>query len=125
MPTPEQMIAAVHTYVEAFDKGDVDMAVGIFADDATVEDPIGTPPHAGREAIHAFYAASMKTGAKLTLTGPLRVAAAHVAFPFQVSLNWQGRDMVIEVIDTFAFNDAGKVSRMQAFFGPSNMGGTR
>ena len=70
MTSPEQMVRAVQTYVEAFDKADPEMVVGLFAPDATVEDPVGTPPHVGHDAIRAFYAASMQTGAKLHLEGP-------------------------------------------------------
>ena len=121
MTSPDQMIAAIHAYVDAFDKGDPEAAVAIFADDASIEDPIGSTPHVGRAAILAFYTRSMRTDAKLTLTGPLRVAASHVAFSMQVRLNWQGRAVVIDVIDTMEFNTDGKVSRMLAYFGPSNM----
>ena len=123
MPSPEQMEAAVHAYVEAFAKGDPDMAAGIFADDAIVEDPIGSEPRVGKAAIRAFYVQSMATGATLHLTGPIRIAAAHAAFAMQVRLHWDGKDMAIDVIDTFAFNTDGKVARMQAYFGPVNMHG--
>ena len=123
MPTPEQMEAAVHAYVEAFAKGDPELAVAIFAENARIEDPIGTPPHVGSEAIRAFYTASMATGATLHLSGPVRVAAAHAAFAMQVRLHWDGKDMAIDVIDTFAFDDAGKVTAMKAYFGPGNMHG--
>lgn len=124
MVSPEQMSAAVQAYVAAFDQGDPDAAAAIFAEDAVVEDPIGSPPHAGQAAIRAFYAASMKTGAKLILSGPLRLAPPHLAFAMQVRLNWQGRDMAIDVIDTMEFNADGKIRRMQAYFGPSNMADT-
>lgn len=121
MPTPEQMLAAVHTYVEAFDKGDPVLAASIFAQDAVIEDPIGTPPKVGQAAILQFYTESMATGAKLVRSGPVRVAATHAAFAMQVRLNWDGKDMAIDVIDTFAFDDAGKVTEMRAYFGPGNM----
>ncbi|MFM6950651.1 MAG: nuclear transport factor 2 family protein [Chakrabartia sp.] len=117
------MEAAVHAYVAAFAKGDPEMAAGIFADDAIVEDPIGSEPRVGKEAIRAFYVQSMATGATLHLTGPIRIAAAHAAFAMQVRLHWDGKDMAIDVIDTFAFNTDGKVARMQAYFGPGNMHG--
>ncbi len=123
MPSPEQMEAAVHTYVEAFAKGDPELAVGIFADNAVIEDPIGTEPRVGKAAIREFYTQSMATGATLHLAGPVRVAAAHAAFAMQVRLHWDGKDMAIDVIDTFAFDDAGKVKEMKAYFGPGNMHG--
>jgi acyl-CoA synthetase (AMP-forming)/AMP-acid ligase II len=93
----------------------------LFADDATVEDPVGSPQRHGRKEIHAFYAQSVTTGAKLELLGEPRCAGDYVAFPFAVKLEWQGRRQVIEVIDTFRFNDAGRITEMRAFFGPANM----
>ncbi len=123
MPTPEQMEAAVHTYVAAFAKGDPAMAAAIFAEDAVVEDPIGAAPRIGHAAILEFYTQSMATGATLHLQGPVRLAAAHAAFAMQVHLHWDGKDMAIDVIDTFAFDEAGKVKLMQAYFGPGNMHG--
>jgi steroid delta-isomerase len=124
MTRSDQMVGAVNAYFEAFDRGDPEAAAAIFADDAVIEDPVGSPPHVGREAIRAFYAASMQTRPKLERRGQLCVAASHVAFSMQVKLHWQGRDMVIDVIDTMAFDAAGKVCRMQAYFGPSNMAET-
>ena len=95
----------------------------MFADDATVEDPVGTPPHVGREAIHAFYAASMQTGAKLKLDGPVRIAGPFAAFAFSVLLHYEGKDQRVDVIDTFRFNEDNQVVEMKAYFGPSNMHG--
>jgi hypothetical protein len=39
----------------------------------------------------------------------------------QVRLNWQGADLVIDVIETLEFDVNGKVRRMKAYFGPSNI----
>lgn len=121
MPTAEAMTAAVHTYVEAFAKGDPEMAAALFADDAVVEDPVGSPPKSGKTAILEFYTASMATGAKLVLQGPVRACANHAAFAMQVQLHWEGRDMAIDVIDVFTFDAAGKIITMKAYFGPTNM----
>jgi steroid Delta-isomerase len=121
MPTTEQKRAIVHAYVAAFEAGSADAAAALFADDATVEDPIGTPIKRGRDEIHAFYATSMATGAKLELMGDPRFAGDYVAFPFKVKLSWAGQDSVIEVIDTFKLNDDGKIIEMRAYWGPENM----
>lgn len=121
MPAPEHMAAAVHAYVDGFERGDLDAIVGLFADDATVEDPVGTPPKRGLAEIRAFYAGSLATGAKLELLGDPRCAGDYAAFPFAVKLEWDGRRQIIEVIDTFRFDEAGKITEMRAFFGPANM----
>lgn len=121
MPDPDKMIVAVHRYVEAFDKSDAEMAADIFANDATVEDPIGSPLKEGREAILDFYTGAMASGAKLILQEPVRVGADHAAFAFQVQMEMNGNAMTIDVIDTFRFDDNGKVTQMKAFWGPGNM----
>jgi steroid Delta-isomerase len=121
MPTTEQKLAAVQGYVEAFAKGDVEAAVALFAGDATVEDPLGTPIKRGHADIRPFYAMSMATGAKLQLLGAPRCAADYVAFPFTVTLEWGGQTSVIEVIDTFRLNEEGKITEMRAYWGPENM----
>jgi steroid delta-isomerase len=114
-------VRAVEAYIAAFDKSDPDAVAALFADDATVEDPIGTPIHRGRAAIREFYAMSMKTGAKLTLDAPVRGGGNYAAFCFSVTLNYAGGDKKIEVIDTFLFNEEGKVTEMRAYWGPENM----
>ncbi|ARS25876.1 nuclear transport factor 2 family protein [Sphingomonas sp. KC8] len=122
MPTHDQMVAAVHGYVNAFANNDPAAVAALFAPDATVEDPIGSPQHKGHDAILAFYTESMKTGAKLTLEGPIRTAGDYAAFAFSVSLAFKDTAR-IDVIDTFRFNEDGKVVEMRAYFGPNNMQG--
>lgn len=120
MPSHDQMVRTVERYVEAFDKSDATMVADLYAADATVEDPVGTPIHRGRDAIHAFYAASMQANAKLQLDGPVRTGGDHAAFAFTVLVDFGG-PKAIEVIDTFKFDAEGKVTEMRAFWNPANM----
>lgn len=121
MITDEQMAAAVETYVASYCKGDLDGIVSIFADDAIVEDPVGTPVLKGRDAIRNFMSVGVSMGAKLRLQGSIRCAANTAAFPFVVELAIEGVAKRIEVIDVFRFSDAGKVIEMRAVWGPQNM----
>lgn len=120
MPSAEQMIAVVHAYIAGFASGDPAAIAALFAEDATVEDPVGTPMKRGKAEILEFYTGSMATGAKLELLGDPRCAADYVAFPFAVKLEWGGRRSTIEVIDTFRIDDAGKITEMRAYWGPAN-----
>ncbi|MEH6590144.1 MAG: nuclear transport factor 2 family protein [Halioglobus sp.] len=110
------MIAAVHKYVEAFEKSDMDLIRDIYAEDAVVEDPVGTDKHIGKAAVCAFYETALSSGAKLALTGNPRCAGNSVAFPFQVQMP----GLAIEIIDVFEFDDAGKVNSMKAYWGPDS-----
>ena len=112
-----EKIAVVEKYIEAFDKVDIELIKEIYADDAVVEDPVGSDKHVGIDAIVAFYNGAMNPGVKLSLTGTPRCAGNAVAFPFQANAG----GMTIDIIDVFEFNDAGKVNSMKAYWGPENM----
>lgn len=118
----DRMTAAVHGYVAAFERSDPDAAAALYADDCTVEDPIGSVIK-GRLAVRAFYAQAMATGAKLRLEGPVRIAANNAAFAFSVNLSFDNSPKRIDVIDIFKFDAAGKIVEMRAFWGPTNMHG--
>ena len=120
MPSHEDMVRTVERYVEAFDKNDPAMASDLYAADATVEDPVGTQIHRGREAIHAFYSTSMQANAKLRLDGPVRTGGDYAAFAFTVLVDFGG-PKAIAVIDTFKFDADGKVTEMRAYWSPANM----
>lgn len=121
MADAAKMEAAVQAYVAAFAAGEPEQVVALFAEDARVEDPVGTPPHVGHDAIRQFYTMSMATGAKLQLDGPVRLTEDYAVFPFSVHLEWEGKKQRIDVIDTFRFNADNKITEMRAFFGPANM----
>ena len=110
-------IAAVDRYIEAFEKSDIAIIKDIYADNAIVEDPVGTDVHVGIDAVCAFYEGALASGAKLFASGTPRCAGNAVAFPFQVTMP----GMTIDVIDVFEFNDSGKVISMKAYWGPENL----
>lgn len=112
---------AVDTYIASFNKGDLEGIVSIFADNATVEDPVGTPLLHGKKAIRTFMQVGVSMGAQLRLMGAIRCAGDYAAFPFIVELELEGKATGIEVIDIFKFDEHGKVIEMRAFFGPENM----
>ena len=108
--------AVVHKYVEAFARQDMNLIREIYAGDAVVEDPVGTDPHVGIDAIVAFYDRALNSGAQLELSGAVRCAGNTVAFPFRAVMP----GFAMEIIDVFEFNDAGKVVSMKAYWGPEN-----
>lgn len=118
MVTEEQMKAALQTYIDAWSIPDAEAIVALFAEDAVVEDPYGTPPHEGRAAIRKFFENAVASGARLTLDGPIRGSHGDMAaMAFTVNVG----DIVIRAIDVMRFNDDGLVVHMQALWGPSDM----
>ena len=106
-------------YLAALSAGDLDGICALYADDAVVEDPVGTEPHVGIDAIRKFYEVAVAMTVEAELTGPVRVAGQECAFPFQVKVPDAG--IRYEIIDVFRFDDAGKVCSMRAFWGDGNL----
>lgn len=117
----QQMIDTVHAYVRALNAADLDAIVGLYAEDGTVEDPVGSSPKVGRMAIREFYAASTAMNLVVVLEGEIRVTDHACAFPFSVSLVHQGQLTKIRPIDVFEFDGAGLISSMRAYFGAPNI----
>jgi len=131
----QAMQDAVQAYFDLFNAQDAQGIANLYTDDATVTDPIGTPPKEGKEAILAFYSMAVKNGATLKQNGPTRIAGNCAAFAFTVSVgamtdvdsdvavavDLPKGGMTIDVIDTFEFNGDGKVVAMNAYWGPTNI----
>jgi steroid delta-isomerase len=121
MITPEYMQQIVDRYLVAINAGDMAAVMALYADDASVEDPAGTEPKRGDEILQ-FYTNAFSGGAKVELTGPVRISAQAAAFPFRAEIKQAGGQvLIVEVIDIFEFNPAGKVAKMTAYFGPTNI----
>ena len=62
-------IAVVEKYIQAFANNDISLIKEIYAEDATVEDPVGSEVRHGIPAIVEFYQQGFGAGAKLEITG--------------------------------------------------------
>jgi steroid delta-isomerase len=118
MPSQEVMKAAMQAYIDAFNSGSAAAVAALYAADATVEDPVGSPVKHGLAQIQAFYTHSIATGAKLALDVPVRGShanAAAMAFTARIG------PVSVRVIDIMTFDEAGKFTSMKAYFGPGDI----
>lgn len=117
------MRAAMQEYIDAYNREDLEGIVGLYADDATVTDPVGTPTKEGKAEIRAFYQDALKTGAKLRLAAPIRASHAQsAAMAFDVELELEGKPTRVRTIDVMSFNEDGRFATMHAYWGPGDMG---
>ena len=122
MADEQLMKAGMQAYIDAFNRSDYEGIAGLYAEDATVEDPVGSAPKKGRAEIAAFYKMAVATGARLALAAPIRASHGNAAaMAFDVQLNMPEGKAVIHVIDVMTFNEAGKFTSMRAFWGKSDM----
>jgi steroid Delta-isomerase len=111
----------VHRYLELVAKGSVDELVELYADDATVEDPVGGEVHIGHQAIRRFYSAAAGDMRRECELVSLRVAGNEAAFQFRLTVTAGEHRMVIEPIDVMMFDDQGKVTAMKAYWSAADL----
>lgn len=115
----EAIRSTVRRYIELVAKGSADDLVELYADDATLEDPVGGEVHIGRQAIHGFYSAVDKLQRECELL-TLRVCGNEAAFHFRLSVTAGEHRMVIEPIDVMVFDSRGRIAAMKAYWSPDD-----
>jgi steroid delta-isomerase len=119
--TSQEIRDLIGRYIEAFNARDFQTLGALFADDAVLEDPVGSSPIRGNREIRKFYEQFRHGTSSLKLDGEIRAATAAAAFPFLVDMGANHNNQTIEVIDTFIFDDKGRIREMRAFWGPGNV----
>jgi steroid delta-isomerase len=122
MVSAEHVESMVHRYLELVASGTADEIAALYADDATVEDPVGGGEvHIGRHAIAGFYR-NIESIPRETEMLALRVCGHEAAFMFAITVGaGEGARMRIEPIDVMLFNADGKIASMKAYWSPANV----
>jgi steroid delta-isomerase len=114
----DEIRATVERYAAVFSAGDREGYLDLFADDATLEDPVGGEVHRGKEALGAFFdtTRAMTPTIELRITGPVRVAGREAAFPGEARPTIGEDQMVIPIVDTMRFDDEGRITELRAYW---------
>jgi len=123
MLTEPQMKTALHKYLDGFNQDQPELIITLFADDATIEDPVGGGQVVeGKEQIAAFYRQGVPQVEELKLDTPIRGSYSRAAaMAFTIHMEREGQKIRIQAIDVMTFNDSGKITEMKAYHGPSNV----
>src|SRR5687767_13571338 len=116
--TPEQIEAVLEEVFAGLVAFDVPRIMTHFAADAVVEDPVGTPPIVGQQAI-ADYLATFPT-----LFNHMKLVSLDIKPGGQeVAVKWRlrftsktGKTFFLEGIGFFKFNEDGKIQSEKEFF---------
>jgi steroid delta-isomerase len=112
----EAITKAVNRYLETVSQGRPDDIAALYAEDATVEDPVGSEVHIGRQAIRGFYTSVENVKSKTEVV-TLRALGNEAAFFWRLIIG----GMTIEIISVMTFGDEGKIASMRAYWGPDNI----
>ncbi|MFV0315717.1 MAG: nuclear transport factor 2 family protein [Microthrixaceae bacterium] len=112
--TSAQLEQTCTRYIELVGSEDLDAMMDLFADNPSIEDPVGSERLEGRDAVRGFYASLPDAGVTAKLTGPVCTVpdARSAAFPFDIDT----AGLVMSVIDVMTFDDDGKVTSMTAYW---------
>jgi steroid delta-isomerase len=117
--TPDLRLKALaQGYIDALNGRSADRVVALFREDATIEDPVGTPPWRGRAEIEAFYGSALDQVLRVEVqTAPRGSYGEAAAYAFRVHLS----NRTLDVIGVLTFDEAGLIRSMRAYHGPSDL----
>jgi len=116
----EQVEETVRRYLGLVSNGTADEIAAMYAEDAVLEDPVGSEPNRGREAIHAFYSAikGMKVSAELQ---SIRTCGGEAAFTFHIETDTGSGIVVLEPFENMAIGEDGLITSMRAWWNDGDM----
>lgn len=116
----ETILGTIQQYVDLVATGASADVVALYADGATVEDPVGSEVRRTREEIAEFYGAldGLEQSARLL---HVRVAGNEAAFAFELVTKAGEQTYTLAPIDVMTFDDDGRITSMRAFWSGEDM----
>ena len=115
----DTILRTIERYQSTFSADDREGWLALFTDDAVLEDPVGSAPHEGREAIAAFWDrvhGRTERGTVRMTQGPA-VCGLEAAWAFELDVTLTGgRRSLVEIIDHGTFTDDGRIRSIRAFW---------
>lgn len=121
-PTPDltaqQIEAAIEDAFAGLVAFDVPRVINHFAADAVLEDPVGTPPMVGTQAITAYLATFPTLFEQMKLYSlDIKVGGQEAAVKWRLRFTTKtGHTFFLEGIGHFQFNQEGKIQHEKEFF---------
>src|SRR6266568_785652 len=115
-----QIRDVVEQYVKLVATGPTEDIIALYAPDAVVEDPIGSPPRHGHEAIREMYKA-LEAAQRETRVDTVRVVGSHAIVGFTLVTRFGEHKMTLSPIDVMEFDEQGLITSMKAYWCPDDM----
>lgn len=113
--------AVLKAYVDGLNAGDADAVIALFAPEAVIEDPVGTPEKRGPE-IAAWFRRAAEMRARLELSTPIRGShGLAAAMAFTVTTRFDGKLRTTRSLDTVRLDEQGRIVRLEGYWGPEDV----
>ncbi|WP_298443180.1 nuclear transport factor 2 family protein [Gordonia sp. (in: high G+C Gram-positive bacteria)] len=113
--------AVVDAYVELLSNGTAEQLADLYADGATVEDPIGAPIRRTRQELIEFYSIITGLDSREATLKWAKIAGDTAVFEFTLVTGTAGMSFEITPVDIMVFDDAGKIVSMRAVWEQSDL----
>lgn len=121
MPASNEAVrAVVEKYVALVATGTAKEIADLYADGATVEDPVGSDVLTTREQIEAFYA-TLEPMEQETRLIEARVVGGEAVFHFEVRTRVGEQTYVLSPFDVMTFDDDARITSMRAYWSDEDM----
>ena len=113
-------------YFRRLNEGDVDQVLELFATDAVIEDPVGSVPREGAEALREYYEITLEQArCEVTVGTPVGAQdGTSVAIPVTGRLvalqDPEQRRVSIECVDIFGVDDEGLIKDLRVYWGTTD-----
>lgn len=123
MTTPEQVRAAVGSYITHFQSRSREGWLALFAEDATVIDPVPAAPAVGREAIGAFWDGMAAMAERFAIVErSLHVCGDQAALVYTlVAGPAAGGGVAFDGVEIFTVDGDGRITSAVAYWDPSEI----
>lgn len=111
----ERIREVIDAYVDRVGNGTSAEVVALYAEGATVEDPVGAEVLTTREQIAAFYGNLDGLEQETTMI-EARIGGGQAAFLFRISTKVGDQTYTMAPIDVMTFDDDGLITSMKAYW---------
>lgn len=116
----DRILETIQRYVDLVGTGTADEILDLYAEGATVEDPVGSEVRTTRESIREFYAAIEPLEQESRLVSA-RAAEGEAAFQFELVTKVGDQTYTLAPIDVMTFDEDGRITTMRAFWSNADM----
>ena len=120
MPSVAEMRDTVEKYLSLVATGTAEEITALYAEGATLEDPVGAQPLVGLDAVLAFYKVIEPIQRSTELLF-FKAAGDTAVFQFRIVTTFGETSIEIEPADIMTFDADGKVTSMRAVWAQDEM----
>ncbi|AUH67532.1 MULTISPECIES: nuclear transport factor 2 family protein [Gordonia] len=117
----DKIAATVEAYIDGLNSGSAEDIVNLYADGATVEDPIGAPVRSTRDELVEFYSIITGLESREATLKWTKIAGDTAVFEFTLVTGTAGMKFEITPVDIMVFDDDGKIAGMRAVWEQSDL----